>query len=61
MTKFILPNSPRVQVFYRANGVNYVANIATPVSQSALQMAMLARKVGMSQITKIAPAKSFSR
>ena len=62
MARFIpIPNSDRVQVFYTRDGVNYVANIPRPVSQSALQLTMLTRKVGISQITGIKPAKSYAR
>lgn len=61
LNNMIIPNSPRVAVHYTRGGVNYVANIVRPINKDALVLAMLARKVGLSQITDIKPAQAFNR
>jgi hypothetical protein len=53
MNKFSFPNTINCIVVWYRNNVKHETTIPTPRSNSALQMAMLANKVGMSEIRAI--------
>lgn len=55
MKTLILPNTPMCRVVYHRTGTNYGAVIPTPKSTSELQIVMLARQVGVSQIQRLEP------
>jgi len=47
---FVIPETPTCRVVYERNGVKYGAVIQTPHSNDALQMVLLTRKVGISEV-----------
>ena len=52
---FALPTTPTCRVVYEDKGVKYGAVIVTPHSNDELQLAMLAKKVGMGQVKYVEP------
>ena len=52
---FTLPTTPTCRVAYLRDGTLYGAVIKTPRSNAELQVVMLARKVGMSNIERVEP------
>ena len=54
---FQLPTTPKCKVVYVRDGTNYQGIIDTPQDNSALQVVMLKRQVGMSQIQRVEPVQ----
>ena len=52
---FNLPETPKCTVEYVSNGVKYSTILSTPRDNDALAIAMLDKKVGMSQIRNVSP------
>jgi len=52
-TTFDIPQTPTVKVHYRRDGVLYSTVIVTPNSNQDLQMVMLGRYVGISQVERL--------
>ena len=52
---FNLPKTEKVIVEYVSNGVKYSAIIVNPKDNDSLAVAMLSKKIGMSQIRDVQP------
>ncbi len=59
ITAFKLPKSPFTEVRYMRDSVLVKTTIKTPCNQSGLQIALLAKQVGMSQVRAVCSAPGF--
>ena len=54
---FTLPRTDKCRVVYERSGVNYGKIIPTPVSNDALQVAMLQHGIALRQIQRVEPVR----